>query len=196
MQTEGILSSIEHKIWGGTTVEFTQPELRAIQASLDIPREALARIANDHQRTTRIIINTLEVAEKRGLPTILFAPTKENAEDIALILQLRGCSARAITSATSNYDRRTSIEQFKNGALRVLTNYGVLTTGFDAPKSNVAIIGRPTQSVTLYSQMIGRVMRGKKAGGKKECKVVTVKDPIYGFRDMSQSFTYWEELWK
>ena len=40
------------------------------------------------------------------------------------------------------------------------------------PKSNVAIIGRPTQSVTLYSQMIGRVMRGKKAGGNNECKII------------------------
>ena len=76
-----------------------------------------------------------------------------------------------------------------------LVNFGVLTTGFDAPKSNVAIIGRPTQSVTLYSQMIGRVMRGKKAGGNNECKIITVKDPIYGFRDMSESFKYWEELW-
>ena len=44
--------------------------------------------------------------------------------------------------------------------------------------------------------MVGRVMRGKKAGGKKTCKVVTVKDPIKGFRDMSESFTYWEELWQ
>ena len=79
--------------------------------------------------------------------------------------------------------------------LNIIINFGVLTTGFDAPKSNVAIIGRPTQSVTLYSQMIGRVMRGKKAGGNESCKVVTVKDPIYGFRDMSESFEYWEELW-
>jgi len=76
-----------------------------------------------------------------------------------------------------------------------LVNYGVLTTGFDAPKANVAIIGRPTQSVTLYSQMVGRVMRGKEAGGKSQCKVITVKDPVYGFRDMSESFFYWEELW-
>ena len=49
--------------------------------------------------------------------------------------------------------------------------------------------------MTLYSQMIGRVMRGVKSGGNKNCKVITVKDPIYGFRDMSESFEYWEELW-
>jgi DNA repair protein RadD len=102
-----------------------------------------------------------------------------------------------VTGETNSLERRNNIEMFKDetSGLNIIINFGVLTTGFDAPKSNVAIIGRPTQSVTLYSQMIGRVMRGKKAGGNKDCKVVTVKDPIYGFRDMSESFEYWEELW-
>ena len=69
-----------------------------------------------------------------------------------------------VTGETNSIERRNSIEMFKDTAsgLNIIINFGVLTTGFDAPKSNVAIIGRPTQSVTLYSQMIGRVMRGKK----------------------------------
>ena len=79
--------------------------------------------------------------------------------------------------------------------LNIIINYGVLTTGFDAPKANIAIIGRPTQSVTLYSQMVGRVTRGPKAEGTKECKVITVKDKLPGFRDISESFFYWEEIW-
>ena len=63
----------------------------------------------------------------------------------------------------------TAEREFKeeNSRLNILINYGVLTTGFDAPKANLAIIARPTQSVSLYSQMVGRVMRGKEAGGKK-----------------------------
>ena len=90
---------------------------------------------------------------------------------------------------------RKQLQKTFGNELNILVNYGVLTTGFDAPKANVAIIGRPTQSVTLYSQMVGRVMRGEEAGGKKHCKVITVKDSIFGFRDMSESFFYWEELW-
>ena len=39
-------------------------------------------------------------------------------------------------------------------------------------------------------------MRGKEAGGKKTCKVITVKDPIYGFKDMSESFNFWEDVWQ
>ena len=39
-------------------------------------------------------------------------------------------------------------------------------------------------------------MRGKEAGGKKQCKVITVQDPIYGFKDMSESFNFWEDVWQ
>ena len=128
---------------------------------------------------------------------IIFAGSLETAENINTLLNLEGINCALISGETETNERRYSIEKFKdeNSGLNILVNYGVLTTGFDAPKANVAIIGRPTQSVTLYSQMVGRVMRGVEAGGKKACKVITVKDPIYGFRDMSESFFYWEELW-
>ena len=85
--------------------------------------------------------------------TIIFCPTKENAADLALILQTKGCKARAITGETPMDDRRTWIEDFKDGNLQVLTNFGVLTTGFDAPNIEAVIIARPTTSVVLYSQM-------------------------------------------
>ena len=128
---------------------------------------------------------------------IIFAGSLDSANYIYKILKMENINCAIVTGETNSIERRNSIEMFKDtsSGLNIIINFGVLTTGFDAPKSNVAIIGRPTQSVTLYSQMIGRVMRGKKAGGNEFCKVVTVKDPIYGFRDMSESFEYWEELW-
>ena len=128
---------------------------------------------------------------------IVFAGSLDSANHIDKILKMEGIICALVTGETNLSERRNNIELFKDSTsgLNIIINYGVLTTGFDAPKANVAIIGRPTQSVTLYSQMIGRVMRGTKAGGNKQCKVVTVKDPLYGFRDMSESFTYWEELW-
>ena len=85
--------------------------------------------------------------------------------------------------------------QLRNSVVAKAGMLGYTPRSSVGSKANVAIIGRPTQSVTLYNQMAGRVTRGKKAGGKRECKVVTVKDPIYGFRDLSEGFTYWEELW-
>ena len=77
----------------------------------------------------------------------------------------------------------------------MLINYGVLTAGFDAPKTNVAIIARPTTSLVLYSQMVGRAIRGTRAGGNDKSTIFTVVDNLPGFRDVSQAFLNWEDVW-
>jgi superfamily II DNA or RNA helicase len=79
----------------------------------------------------------------------------------------------------------------------ILCNYGVLTTGFDAPAASAAVIARPTMSLVLYSQMVGRVIRGPKAGGTATCEIVTVTDPgLPGFGDVAEAFTNWEDVWE
>jgi len=180
---------------------FTKKELKAelirIQLGQDLSTVFIKKLSSHEKRTNMIIEKAIE--ENKGVKNkiIIFAGSLDSANHIDKILKMEGIICALITGETNLSERRNNIELFKDSTsgLNIIINYGVLTTGFDAPKANIAIIGRPTQSVTLYSQMIGRVMRGTKAGGNKECKVVTVKDPLYGFRDMSESFTYWEELW-
>ena len=78
----------------------------------------------------------------------------------------------------------------------VLCNFGVLTTGFDAPATSAAIIARPTRSLVLFSQMVGRATRGPKAGGNAEAEIVTVIDPqLPGFGNVAEAFTNWEDVW-
>ena len=173
-------------------------ELKRIQSGRDLSNEFIKRLSMNETRTNMIIEKTIIENKDKNNKIIIFAGSVESAKNIDLILKMENINCALVTGETHLVERRNNIEKFKDvkSGLNVIINYGVLTTGFDAPKANIAIIGRPTQSVTLYSQMVGRVMRGKKAGGKKSCKVVTVKDPIKGFRDMSESFTYWEDLWQ
>ena len=101
-----------------------------------------------------------------------------------------------MTSRTRSDHRRELIRNFRDSdEVQVLTNYGVLTTGFDAPKTNVAVVARPTNSVVLFSQMIGRAARGEKAGGNEECKVITIVDELPGFRSIAEAFEYWDDIW-
>ena len=155
-------------------------------------KKTLKQLSISHTRNSSII-NIIKDNYSKGKKILVFTCGIEHNKILQAILTSLDIVSESVDTNSKN--RNTLINRFKDGDLNILLNFGVLTTGFDAPKSNVAIIGRPTQSVTLYSQMIGRVMRGKKAGGNEFCKVVTVKDPIYGFRDMSESFEYWEELW-
>ena len=64
-----------------------------------------------------------------------------------------------VTSKTKKKDREKILNDFKNGDIKVVTNVGVLTTGFDYPELDTIILARPTMSLALYYQMIGRSMR-------------------------------------
>ncbi len=172
-------------------------ELARVKSGKDLSKEFVKKLSSNEKRINMIIEKAISENKNKNNKIIIFAGSIESANYIYQILKMESINCALVTGETNLLERRNSIDLFKDSqsGLNIVINFGVLTTGFDAPKSNVAIIGRPTQSVTLYSQMIGRVMRGKKAGGNNECKIITVKDPIYGFRDMSESFKYWEELW-
>ena len=172
-------------------------EANRLKQGHDLSSAFIKKLSSNEKRINMIIEKAIAENKNPKNKIIIFAGSLDSANYINKILKMENINCAIVTGETNSIERRNSIEMFKDtdSGLNIIINFGVLTTGFDAPKSNVAIIGRPTQSVTLYSQMIGRVMRGKKAGGNEFCKVVTVKDPIYGFRDMSESFEYWEELW-
>ena len=53
------------------------------------------------------------------------------------------------------------MQQFRQGEIRVITNYNVLSQGFDAPKVGAVYVARPTFSLNRYQQMIGRGLRGR-----------------------------------
>ena len=63
------------------------------------------------------------------------------------------------------------------------------------PKTNVAIIARPTNSLVQYSQMVGRAMRGTRSGGNDTCRIYTVADDIDEFRNVAAAFEHWDEIW-
>ena len=78
---------------------------------------------------------------------------------------------------------------------QIMCNYGVLATGFDAPKVDVVCIGRPTSSSVLYSQMIGRGLRGSAVGGTSECIILEVRDNFLNLPGQDQLYTNFKEYW-
>ena len=59
-----------------------------------------------------------------------------------------------------------------------------------------AVIARPTKSLVLFSQMVGRATRGEKAGGNKRAEVATVVDTrLPGFCNVADAFDNWEDVW-
>jgi DNA repair protein RadD len=91
-------------------------------------------------------------------------------------------------------NRRFLIDRFKNGDLNILLNFGVLTTGFDAPKTDVCIIARPISSIVMYSQMVGRILRGPLNKGNKKNVLYTIKDNL-GHGDYDNLFNSFNDFY-
>jgi len=128
-----------------------------------------------------------------NLPMVEVAK-KERIVVMAGALTLRGIASAAISSRTPPVARRYFIEEFRRGRIRVLTNYAVLTEGFDAPAVRAVFVARPTFSPNLYQQMIGRGLRGPLNGGTEYCLVVNVADNVAQFGE-ELAFRQFEYLW-
>lgn len=101
---------------------------------------------------------------------LVFAIGKAHAAEVVDRLESYGVRAETVFGDTPREQRDDRVARFKSGALRCLVNVGVLTTGFNAPRCDLMAIMRPTQSASLYVQMMGRGMRTHP--GKRDCLVL------------------------
>ena len=94
-----------------------------------------------------------------GLKTLVFCCNIEHAKQLATEFSELGLIAKSLTSKDSSQQRKDTLHQFAEGRIDILTNCGVLTTGYDCPSVQCVLLARATQSLVLYLQMIGRGTR-------------------------------------
>lgn len=179
-------------------LRISDADLKYIQEELELPQKILNKLAEDEQRNLRIVVE-IEDLIKRHSRILVFAISIEHARLLSSVLRVRGHVADYVTGTTGPAERERLIRKFRDDSPepRVLCNYGVLTTGFDAPRTSAAVIARPTKSLVLYSQMAGRAIRGVKAGGNERAEIVTVADTdLTGFGELVESFNNWEDVWR
>jgi hypothetical protein len=82
-----------------------------------------------------------------------------HAQEVATVFRHAGIRAAAVWGAMPKGDRRATLAQLSSGAIDVVTNCNVLTEGFDEPRIDCILMGRPTRSRLLYAQMVGRGTR-------------------------------------
>lgn len=102
---------------------------------------------------------------KNGIPrkgVLVFTRFIDEAESLVKKLCSTGVKAAIVTGETPKKEREAILEEFKAGVIKVVANVGTLTTGFDYPELDTVILGRPTKSLALYYQMVGRAIRPSK----------------------------------
>lgn len=175
-----------------TNIQFTEhlgvQALKSIENLDTLPENIANDIADNKERNRIIVEEYLHNYEKYG-QTIVFALNKVHAIALNKLFNEKGKAygirsefiisevQDMITGITiSNADNERKIEAYRNGEIQVLINVNILTEGTDLPKTHTVFLTRPTVSTTLMTQMVGRALRGLKAGGTKEAYIVTFID--------------------
>lgn len=189
--TKRFLAKAEFKSLTYEQAEVYGYSLEGLSES-DTNKELAANV--DRNRTIRDVV----IKECReGHQVIVFANSVDHARKLSVALNLEGVRAASVDSSSDSKEtRRSKIQRYKSGDIQVLTNYGVLVAGFDAPCTKVAVIAKPTKSLVEYLQMAGRAMRGAKSGGNETCTIYTVLDHIPAFNNISIGTAYWNNIWK
>ena len=103
------------------------------------------------------VVRRLLNAGRRSI--LVFTRFTDEAEHLARVL---GRRTAVVTGDTPANEREATLRAFKSGEVNVVTNVGVLTTGFDFSELDTVVLARPTMSLALYYQMVGRAIRPSK----------------------------------
>ena len=132
----------------------------------------LSKAINTTLRNDLIADAYLQYGENRQ--SIVYCVDIEHALEVQQSFEKKGISCRSLSSLDDKFNREKILQDFKDEKIQVLTNVGVLTTGFDYPALSCLILARPTTSKILYTQIIGRGTR--KAEGKENCLILDLVD--------------------
>lgn len=162
----------------------------------DFTDKALETIGRNKSRNLRIMQRLRELYAER-IPTIVFACSVEHGQLLASMLSIENIPNALVIGDMLPQERANAISAFKDrdNPINILINYEVLTTGFDSTNIKCVFIARPTQSVVLYSQMLGRGLRGPQMGGNEECLLIDVKDNLERFNE-KLAFGHFNNYWK
>jgi len=191
-----IVEKLEYK------TEFTEAELEELSKDLDeigfedVTDKQLKILAKNKDRNL-CIMKKLRELYTENTPTIVFACSVDHAKMLSTMLSLENIPNSLILGEMNPIDRKKAIDEFKNrkSNVNIIINYEVLTTGFDSKNIKCVFITRPTKSVVMYSQMLGRGLRGPLMGGNENCLLVDIEDNISTF-DNENAFSHFDDYWK
>lgn len=136
----------------------------------------LSALARNRSRDEEIVAHWCSNQHRYG-KTIAFACDIDHADQLARTFRRHDVSSDALHSRRTGEDRRRILDAFKRGKTQVLVNVGILTEGANVPDTKTVLLGRPTLSLSLYMQMIGRGARGPfTVQGKTEFFVIDCVD--------------------
>ena len=184
--------------------EFSEKDIKILSSALrdmgfddkEYTDEQLKVLARNKERNLAIMSQLRQLYLDKK-PTIVFACSVDHAKMLAAMLTLEGIPNSLVLGDMDPMDRKHAIDLFKDrkSGVDIIINYEVLTTGFDSKNIKCVFITRPTKSIVLYSQMLGRGLRGPMMGGNEECDLIDIDDNLQAF-DNETAFSHFNDYWR
>jgi DNA repair protein RadD len=152
-----------------TGLEFSEDKKRILEA-----------LACSQERNEKIL-EQIERAVELAHSTLIFSCTKDHAYALLVLCKSKDILAEVITGDVPQVARLDILDRFRNREFFVLINQNILSTGIDVPNIDRIIVCPPIGSKILYSQILGRALRGPKNGGNENNTVVGIRDNLLNY---------------
>ena len=156
----------------------------SIQYLDTLPDDIAEQIAISTARN-KLIVDTYLAKQKEYGQTIVFAVNVVHAIQLSALFNKAGIKADYVVSdikdsvtgvTISRKENDRKLAAYRDRKLQILINVNILTEGVDLPQTKTVFLARPTVSSILMTQMIGRALRGVKAGGTASVYIVSFID--------------------
>ena len=144
----------DYRIFAPTS-DFSRPSV--VGTSGDFTRDGMRKAAKDSTIVGGVVSHYLRIAP--GKLGVTFVPDLETAHEVAAQFNAAGVPAQVVSGETPADERIAALNRFKNKQLLQLVNVDLFGEGFDLPAIEVISFARPTESLSLYIQQFGRVLR-------------------------------------
>lgn len=126
-----------------------------------------------------------------GTAAVAFCVNVAHAQHLAEQFTAAGIPATAVYGSLPKPERKLRLDAFRNGKIKVLTSADLISEGFDLPRIETAILLRPTKSLALYLQQVGRALRTDPANGKTRALIIDHVQNwvLHGLPDMERDWT-------
>jgi len=196
LQSRGYLAKIvKEEVLTEVEISISDEERSNISKYGDTRLKGILQDLSKHPKRNSLLVSKIRDHFDQGKKILIFSCSVDHSYTIQALLNTLDIRSECVDGETPKDQRTSFIEEFREHGLQVLINFGVLSTGFDAPKLNTLIIARPTSSIVLYSQMIGRALRGPKNNGNKENTLITLRDNI-NIGGEQKIFGHFDEIWR
>ena len=160
-------SPIEYNVW-----VYSSRYLRLNSTGSDYTEDSIYKNVSYNGINNKILVEIQKQIDKGKKSILVFMDSVFSCSVAKEYLDKKGIRSNFITTETTKKTRKNLVEDFRAGKINVMFNFSTLLQGFDAPAIDCVIFGRPTMSLAIWMQAVGRGVRLDPKNKDKRCLII------------------------